>query len=174
MYKIAAVLIALAPVAAASAQADLASKIINNPGKANAYGAKGKLINDPKVQGGKALRVTVAAKGKNNWSSAVDSPIIKPVKAGDRIVLMFDARLEAGEDGATSVTLPMSGVQMKAAPYTSVVSGKVTIGPEWKLYKVEGKAKADYPADSLNTMIQIGNAKQTIDFGPIVVLNMGQ
>ncbi len=32
MYKIAAVLIALAPVAAANAHADLASMIINNPG----------------------------------------------------------------------------------------------------------------------------------------------
>jgi hypothetical protein len=170
----AACLIALAPLAAASAQADLASKIINSPSKPNVYGAKGKLVKDAAMEGGNALRVTVAAKGKNNWASVVETPFVRPIKAGDKIVLMFEARLEAGEDGATTATIPYSGVQMNIAPYTGVVSGKVTIGPEWKLHKVEGTAKQDFPASALKAMIQIGNAKQTIDFGPIVVLNMGQ
>ena len=50
----------------------------------------------------------------------------------------------------------------------------MTAGPEWQFHKIEGKADKDYPADALKATIQIGNAKQTIDFGPIAVLNLGQ
>ena len=173
MRRIAACLIALAPVAAA-AQTDLASRIVNDPSAPEVNGAKAKLVDDAAAQGGKALRVTVAKKGQNNWDSVVESPILKPVKAGDRLVLTFEARLEKGDGGATTATIPYSAVQLKAAPYTGIVSGSAEIGPEWKLHKVEGKADKDYGAGALKATIQIGNAKQTIDFGPIVVLNMGQ
>lgn len=171
---IASTLIALAPLSAAAAQADLASKIVNEPGAPQVTGAKAKLVDDPAVQGGKALRVTVARKGQNNWDSVVESSITKAVKAGDRLVLAFEARLEKGEGAAATAEIPYSAVQLKAAPYTSVVSGQVAIGPDWKFHKIEGKADKDYPSDALKATIQIGNAKQTIDFGPVVVLNMGQ
>jgi hypothetical protein len=174
MRLIAACLLAVAPAAAAIAQDDLVSRIANDPSAPQVNGAKAKLVDDAGVQGGKALRVTVAKKGQNNWDSVVESPITKPVKAGDKLVLTFEARLEKGDGGMTTATIPYSAVQLKAAPYTGVVSGPVTLGPEWKLHRIEGKADKDYPADALKATIQIGNAKQTIDFGPVVVLNMGQ
>lgn len=173
MRGLVACLLAVAP-AAAVAQADLASRIANDPGAPEIIGAKGKLVDDAAAQGGKALRVTVAKKGANVWDSAVESSINKPVKAGDRIVLMFEARLEKIEGDAGSATLPYSAIQLKAAPYTGVLSGPATIGPEWKPQRIEGKADKDYAAGALKATIHLGNAKQTVDFGPIVVLNMGQ
>ena len=164
----------LAPVSAAVAQTNVADKIINNPGAPQVNGAKAKLVDDAAAQGGKALRVTVASKGKNNWDSVVESAIPKAVRAGDKLVLAFEARLAKGDGGAASAKIPYSAIQLKAAPYTGVVSGEVTVGPEWKFHRIEGKADKDYPADALKATIQIGNAAQTIDFGPIVVLNMGQ
>lgn len=174
MRWIAACLLAIMPTAAVVAQADLASRIINDPSAPEVNGAKAKLVDDAAAQGGKALRVAVAKKGKNNWDSVVESSINKPVKAGDKLVLTFEARLEKGEGDATSATIPHSAVQLKAEPYTSIVAGPVTVGPEWKMHKIEGRADKNYPADALKATIQIGNAKQTIDFGPVVVLNMGQ
>ena len=169
-----ACLLVVAPVAAVVAQPDLASRIANDPGAPQVNGAKAKLVDDAAVQGGKALRVAVAKKGQNNWDSVVESSINKPVKTGDKLVLMFEARLEKIDGGATSATIPYAAIQLKAAPYTSVISGQAPIGAEWKPHRIEGRADRDYAADALKATIQLGNAKQTVDFGPVVVLNMGQ
>ena len=171
---IAYALFALAPLAAAAAQDDIASKIVNDPGAPQVNGAKAKLVDDAAVQGGKALRVTVARKGKNVWDSAVESALAKPVKAGDTLIIAFQARLVKGEGGATTGPIPYTAIQLKSEPYTGVVSGNLTVGPDWEFHKIEGKADKDYAADALKATIHVGNAPQTIDFGPIVVLNMGQ
>jgi hypothetical protein len=171
---IAAALLAATPVAVAFAQADLAAKIANDPGAPEVNGAKGQLVQDPGVEGGTALRVAVARKGQTNWDSAVKSTVTKPVRAGDTLVLAFDARLHEAPRGATSVAIPYTAIQLKAAPYTGVVTGDVTVGPDWAYHRLEGKADRNYPAGALKATIQIANARQTIDFGPIVVLNMGQ
>lgn len=167
-------LLALAPVGAAAAQSDLTTRIANDPGAPQVNGAKAKLVDDPAAQGGKALRVTVAKQGKNNWDSVVESPISKPVKAGDRLVLMFDIRLQQDRGAAPGSTSLYSAVQMTAAPYTSVLSGQVAVSPEWKPQKIEGRVAKSYAAGELKVSIQLGNAKQTVDLGPIVVLNLGQ
>ena len=174
MYRIAACLLAIAPAAAATAQIDLASRIINDPGAPQVTGVKGRLVDDPGVQGGKALRVAVPKKGRNNWDSVVESTITKPVKAGDRLVIMVEARLEKGEANAATATIPYVAVQQAAAPYSGVISGQITLSPQWKMHQIEGRSASAYPAGALKATIQIGNAKQTIDLGPIVVLNMGQ
>jgi hypothetical protein len=174
MYRIAFCLLAMTPAAAAIAQVDLASRIINDPGSPSVTGVKGRLVDDPGVQGGKALRIAVLKKGKNNWDSVVESAITKPVKAGDRLVIMFESRLEKGDGNATTATIPYVAVQQSAAPYSGVISGQVTVGPQWKMNQIEGRSASAYPAGALKATIQVGNAKQTIDLGPIVVLNMGQ
>lgn len=170
----AAALIAAVPVAAATGQDDLASKIVNNPGNPQVTGATARLIDDAKVQGGKALRIQVARKGANPWDASVGGPVVKPVKAGDKLVLVFSARLDKGENGATTATLPYDAVQLAAAPYSNVISDTHQIGPEWKTLQVTGKADQDYPAGALKVTIQLATARQTVDFGPIVVLDMGQ
>ena len=107
---------ASAPARAQDATDDIASKIINDPGGPQVTGATATLRDDPKVQGGKAIRIQVPGKGANAWDAAVTSPIGKPVKAGDRLVLAFWARLAKGEGGAQAATLPYNAVQFAAAP----------------------------------------------------------
>jgi hypothetical protein len=174
MRSLLACLLLVAPVSASLAQADLAQRIVNDPGAPEVSGARAKLVDDPAAQGGKALRVTVPKKGANAWDSVVESTITKPVKKGDKLVLLFDARLVKGEGDATSATIPYIAIQIKAAPYTGVISGPVSLGASWAPHKIEGRVDKDYPAGALKATLQVANAKQTIDFGPIVVLNMGQ
>jgi hypothetical protein len=166
--------LAVAAPASALQDDDIASKIINDPSAPQVVGAKSSLRKDANVQGGKALRIQVAAKGKNNWDAFASSPIQKPVKAGDKLVLAFWARLEKGEGGAAASTLPFTGVQVSSPPYPSVFNEAVQVGPEWKLHQVKGTADKDYAAGSIGVSIHLANAKQTIDLGPIFVLDMGQ
>ena len=129
---------------------------------------------DPAVQGGKALRVDVRRKGANPWDIAVESTIEQPVKAGDSLVFAFWARLEKGEDGAATGTLPYNAVQVSAAPYTTLFSAPADIGPEWKLHEVRGVADADHAAGTLKATIHLASSAQTVDLGPLIVVNLGQ
>jgi hypothetical protein len=171
----ASALLVPAPVAATAAPdpGDLARQIINDPTAPQVNGAKAALRDDPKVQGGKALRVQVARKSEHPWDALVGGPITKPVKAGDTLVLAFWARLEKGENGATTATLPYNAVQLAAEPYSTVIGGPIEVGPDWKMQQVTGKADKDYPAGTIKVTIQLATAKQTVDFGPIVVLDTG-
>ena len=148
--------------------------IINDPGAPAVNGASGRLRDDASVQGGKALRVVVRAKGANPWDVAVESAIAKPVKAGDQLLFAFWARLEKGEGGATATTLPFNGVQLSAAPYTALFAGPAEITSEWKLHEVRGKADADHAAGTIKATIHLATAAQTVDLGPIFVVNLGQ
>ena len=157
---------------------DIADKIISAAAP-EAFTVQG-LRNAPKarkdatVQGEKSLRIAVPGKSDEAWSVAASTAITKPVKAGDELVLAFWARLEKGEKGATSASLPYNAVQLAAAPYTALFTGPVTIGPEWKLHELRGKADRDYAAGELNVSIHLATAKQTVDLGPIFVVNLGQ
>lgn len=163
----------IAPVGAVVAQDDIMSKVINKPGEVSINGAKPRMRSDPAVQGGKAIRVAVA-KGKDLWSSSLGSKIEKPIKQGDNVVLAFWARLEKGPDGATTSTIRNAAVRLNSDPWTGIAQGQPTIGPEWKLHEIKGKATRDYKVGEAAVTIELGDANRTIDFGPLFVLNMGQ
>ena len=152
----------------------ISSKIVNDPGAPAVNGGSGRLVADARVMGGKALRVQVPAKGKNAWDVSVASAIKKPVRAGDTLLLVFPARLEKGENGATATTLPWNAVSLTSPPWTGVVGGPADIGADWKMVEIKGKADKDYAAGSLSVGIQLATARQIVDLGPIVVLDLGQ
>ena len=148
--------LALVPFAPAPAQEELA------------------IINDPAVQGGKALRIQVRRRGANPWDVAVESALVEPVAAGDQILFAFWARLDKGTDGAATTTLPYNGVQLSAAPYTALFANPVEIGPEWKLHEVRGRADRAHAAGTLKATIHLATGEQTVDLGPLIVVNLGQ
>jgi hypothetical protein len=182
---LAACLIFLAPLAPAAAQQqssdnDILNRVVSVPNP-RAYrvdgtqaGATSQVRNDASVQGGKALRVQVPGRSAQAWTTAVSVPINRPIHAGDNLVLAFWARLEQGDNGATTASLPYNAVQLSAAPYTAVFSGPATVTPQWQMFEVDGRAARDYAADSLNVAIHLATGHQTIDIGPVFVLDMGQ
>lgn len=177
-FCVAIAAVALPHVLAAQDSADdMLKKIINRPPvtawRIDGLSGKPVIRNDPAVQYGKAVRIDVPGKGEHPWSIAASNPIDKPVKAGDNLVLAFWARLEKGENGATSATLPYNAVQMTADPYTPVFAQPVTIGPEWKMMQVQGKANRDYAAGQLTITVHLATARQVVDLGPVFLLDMG-
>ena len=172
--KLLAFLTALTLVSASNATdlPDLASKIINSPQEPTVSGASAKLHKDDGVQGGEALRISVPRKGANPWDSSLSSAINKPVKAGDKLMLVYWARLEASQSGNT-VTLPFVGISLSNPPYSSIMSQSPEIGAEWKAFELSGEADRNYPAGTLTANFHLGTARQVIDFGPVVVLDLG-
>jgi hypothetical protein len=172
---LAAVAVAVPALAQGSAD-DILSKLVNNPAPAanRVDGTTGRVRGDGRVQGGKALRIDVPGKSEHPWDVSVVNAFTKPVKAGDRLVLAFWARLEKGEGGAQTASLPYNAVQLATAPYTPLFTKAATVGTDWKMYEATGKADRDYPAGGLNAAIHLATGKQTIDIGPVFVLDMGQ
>jgi hypothetical protein len=179
-----ACLIALAPLAPAmaqqSAQDDILDHVISVPNP-RAYridgtqaGAQAAVRNDSTVQGGKALRVQVPGRSEQAWTTAVSVPITRAIHNGDNLGLAFWARLELGDNGATTATLPYNAIQLSAAPYTALFSGPVTVTPTWQMFEIDGRAARDYAADTVNVAMHLATGHQTIDIGPVFVLNMGQ
>lgn len=177
-WLVAAMFIAVVAPAAGQESDDLVNRIISVP-VPKSYrvdGAKtdAKVRADSSVQGGSALRVEVPGKSEQTWSTSVAVPINKSVRAGDNLILAFWARLEKGDAGAASAQLPYNAIQMAGAPYTALFNGAATVGPEWKMHEVRGKANRDYASGELNASIHLATGKQTVDIGPVFVLNMGQ
>lgn len=166
--------VALPPAKKVTVIEDVSSKIVNDPSKPESAGVKRELLKGGAPEGGDALRVKVAQRGKNNWDSNVESSVTKPIRKGDKLILMFDARLVEGPGGATTATIPNAAIQQKAEPYKSIGNGSPALSSQWQSFRYEGVSDRDYGADEVKATIQIGNAKQTIDFANLVVLNMGQ
>ncbi|WP_447724758.1 hypothetical protein [Sphingomonas koreensis] len=123
---------------------------------------------DAMVQGGGAMRVTIAAKPANPWDIGASAPIKSAIARGDKLVLAFWARLaEGGTDGRTQIT---ASIQQASAPYTPVLSGSVELTAPWKLVHVEGVAAGDYAAGTANIALTLGGGVHTIDLGPVFVL----
>lgn len=172
--------LAFAPLAAQTTQTAAAEPdVLNNanPETFQVYGlaggAKPTPIKDDKVQFGKAIRVDTPG-GANVWSVGVNSPLQAGVKKGDKILLAFYARVQKPADGATTATIASAQLQLAAAPYTKLFGEGVTVGPEWKLYKVVGHADRDYAKGELAAALHINTAKQTLDIGAMAVLDFGQ
>jgi len=169
-----------APAQQQSSDDDILNRVISVPNP-RAYrvdgtqnGARGQVRNDASVQGGKALRVDVPGRNAQAWTTAVSVPINRAVHNGDHLVLAFWARLEQGENGATTASLPYNAVQLSGAPYTAVFSGGVTVTPQWQMFEISGQANRDYADGALNVAIHLATGRQTIDIGPVFVLDMGQ
>ena len=166
-----------APPAATAAQdaAGVAERLINDP-RVEALQPYGQPIPpvvrvDKGVQFGKALRVRLKG-GKEFWRIGVVTPVLKPVKKGDQIVIAFWARASGTENGAPG---RIGRVQLEATPVIRTIFEQAfDIGPEWKMYQLKGVADRDYAPGALNAAMHLDAAKQVLDLGPLFVLNYGQ
>ncbi len=168
-----------APRAAQDAAPAAEPEILNNadPDSFQVYGlpggAKPASIKDAKVQFGKAIRVETPG-GGNAWSVGVNAPLQAGVRKGDKLLIAFYARVEKPAEGATTAAIASAQLQLAAAPYTRLFGEGVTVGPEWKLYKIVGHADRDYAKGELAAALHINTARQTLDIGAMAVLDFGQ
>ena len=165
------------PLTAAAAQdsASIAERLLNDP-RVEALQPYGQPIppvvrGDKGVQFGKALRVRLRG-DKEFWRVGVVSPLLKPVKKGDQIVIAFWARASGTENGGPG---RIGRVQLEATPVIRTIFEQAfDIGPEWKMYQLKGVADRDYEPGALNAAMHLDAAKQVLDLGPLFVFNYGK
>lgn len=139
----------------------------------NVYGpGQSHAIVESAVQGGRALRVDVATAGANSWDVGAGSLTTKPVRTGDVLLLAVWLRAERLPAGAETARVNVR-LQEAAAPYAEIGSADVQVGPEWKMYFAQGVAARDYAPGAAGATIQLASASQTIDLGPVFILDFG-
>lgn len=170
----------VAPLAAAApaqtAEQAMADRLVNDPRVAalEPYGQPiPPVVRDDKgVQFGKMLRVPVSSPSAEAGRVGAITRVLKPVKAGDRIVIAFWARAHKTEGGAPG---RIGRVQLEATPVVrAIFEQPFEVTPEWKMYKLTGVADRDYPPRGLNAAFHLAGAKQVIDLGPVFVLDYGR
>lgn len=136
----------------------------------SSYGpAKAKVVKDSGVPDGKAIEIKVSKKEKNPWDSGLTGSIAAAIKTGDTLVMSYWARAVKG-DGIIS----NAGLQMNSAPYTAMGMETASVGKEWQQFYVSATADRDYAAFDAGYTIQVAGAKQTLRFGPVLIVNLGQ
>lgn len=168
--------LAVAPVAAAAQGAPgMADRVLNDP-RVEALRPYGQPIppqvrTDKGVQFGKALRVLL--RGHLDFGRiGVTTPLLKPVRKGDGIVIAFWARATQTDNGAPG---KIGRVQLEATPVIRTIFEQAfEVGPEWKMYQLKGTADRDYAPGQLNAAMHLDAARQVLDLGPLFVLDYGQ
>lgn len=171
-----AVLLGLGAASAALGD-DIMDKLVNVP-SAKSWHATGlsrwpEEIADPAVTGGTALRFPINDKGANPWSVTADAAIVKPVAAGDVILLAFWARAVEPISGQTTAFIPGVRVQDVGAPYGAFIQDQATVTSQWAMYYASGVADKDYKPGTIKATLQLAAAKQTIDLGLVFVIDFG-
>jgi GH35 family endo-1,4-beta-xylanase len=162
---------------AADDDSALLNQIVNNPGVGNwnvsGMGQTPAPRSDDAVQGGKALRIAVSAKGANEWDVSAGMAVNKPIKSGDTLLLAVWARAEAPPEGKTSAVLPIL-IQQNSAPYAPIAQSQVAVTGKWAIYYASATVTQDWGKGSLGITVHLAGAKQTIDLGPAFLLDLGQ
>lgn len=173
MKRWAFLLAGVALCAAAVAQEDIISKMINKESNGSWYiqpeKPKAKHMKAD-VLGGYAFRVK-ATKGVNPWDVQASSPIAGAINEGDVIMINYYARAEEPAEGGSSLTVR---IQFAGPPYNSILDTTAKITGEWTSYCAFRTATASMAEKKSNVSIHLATAKQVIDLGPVMVFNFGK
>ena len=147
--------------------------VINTPRSAawNVYGDKQSNQQVACESVGKTcLRVALSQRLPNAWDVGAVMPILADIRKGDELRAMIWARLDT-EDPKARVDVPVL-LQMGAAPYTSVVSGTVTLTSKMEAVMIAGVAAESYAGGTINLAFQLGQLGQPVVLSaPFVLRN---
>ncbi len=126
---------------------------------------------DVGLPGGKATRFMVPAKLANPWDAGVNIPITRAIRKGETLRIAIAARKPVA--GATPSALGIR-VQRNVPDYEGFGDNDLPVGPEWQLIQLKTTADRDIPAGEGVVALHLGGAAQTIDIGPVWVIDTPQ
>jgi hypothetical protein len=151
--------------------------VINQPENQQIWQAYGKglstaMIPAKGMPGGNAMAINVASTGTNVYDAGINIPVTQAVAEGDVLTITFVARTMSAETetGAGKIALR---VQHNKPPYNGFGDNMLAIGPNWKIYQLRTQAKMDIPAGEAVVALHVAGAKQSLEVGPVYVLNAG-
>lgn len=151
-------------------QAGLSGTLLHNP-MAIKWEPEGgnkrvSIVESEGVPGGQAIAFQVKRKNTSKpWEIRMRAPFDRDVAADDTVEVYFWARaakLPKGRDaGKIGVVLGRN-----EEPYDTVINQEIMPTDAWKMYRVSGVAKRDFPTSESDMGFNFGFAKQTIELGP--------
>jgi len=121
-------------------------------------------VKDDTVPGNAAIRVTVPKAGGQPSGASGQSKVSAEIKQGQKVRVTVWLRGVETLGGA----LPRGIVKLKdaAVPYANHAEQTFDLSSNWKPYSIEYTAVRDFPAASLNMVVQLALGQQTVDVGP--------
>jgi hypothetical protein len=151
--------------------------VINQPENLQTWQAYGKDLSTTTVAakgmpGGSATAISMAKQSANVYDAGVNIPISAAMAVGDVLTIAFVARTLSAETetGAGKIAVR---VQHNKTPYNGFGDNVLAIGPNWKIYQLRTQAKMDIPAGEGVFAVHMAGAQQSVEVGPIYVLNAG-
>ncbi len=137
----------------------------------NVYGEKQSSVQIACEMSGKScLRIELQQRLPNAWDVGAVVPVLADIHKGDRLQAMAWARLDGDDPKATAV-VPML-LQMGSPPYTSLVSGSVTLSAKLEPVMISGVASESFAGGTVNLALQLGQLGQPIVLSaPFVLRN---
>jgi len=105
---------------------------------------------------------------ENLWDVTASLPIASHLKAGQRIAIVFWARLRA-DDPDTQFEVPVT-IEGATAPYPTLMHGRTIVTTAWRKVSVVGTLSADVAPGRANVQVMLGAAAKTVEVGPAEVL----
>ena len=163
----AALLVASALILASAASAQTAAPpILTSSADWNIYSAgPHQSINDTKVEGGKAVEVQATGTG-GIWEVGAIHPVDGEIAKGDHVV----ASVWVKSDVPAKVVFR---IETRAAA-ALVGESTINIGADWSQQTLDFVAKDNYPASTTQVALLLNSGKQTIDLGPVSVVDKGR
>ncbi len=165
-----------ADLAKIRAKLPVKATLINDPGLVYTYGPdiSGESLTAAEVTAGKATRTVTAKAAAHPYDDGISSPVNGAIKKGDVIFTAVQVRIAVPTAGTATGLIPEFGVHLAAAPYTSVATASATApNNQWTWLYASGIATADYAAGTTGVLMQLGAGAQTVDIGPVIVLDLG-
>ncbi len=121
---------------------------------------------------GQAISARIKKRKDNPWDTALWFDLRDGVNKGEKVSISFWARTAKApksQDNAEIVVF----VGRNEEPYDYVISENILLEDDWKLYTLEGVADAKFHEGRMKAEYQLAKHKQTVEFGPVFVNNMG-
>lgn len=150
-------------------------EIIHQPFSDNLdhYGLGAWMVDDEVVAGGKAFRLQNSNARKNVWDAAALKYLAQGIAPRDKVVMVFLARTEELPKDAGTGKL-FTQIVVNETPFPTLFKKEFEIGTEWGMYAIAGAANRSFPVGKTQVAFQFGTTEQTIDIGPVFILNLGK
>lgn len=121
-------------------------------------------IDDPKVEGGKAVEAQAPGTG-GIWEVGAIHPVDGAIAKGDHIVANVWVKSSVPAKVIFRVELRAGAAR--------VGETSIDIGTDWSQKTLDFVATDNYPAGTTQVALLLNSGKQTIDLGPISVVDKG-
>ena len=121
-------------------------------------------VSDSTIPGKAALRIVIPNDGGAASGATGQSPIKSAIKEGETVKVTVWLKGVTTASGTPAKAI----IKLKdaAKPYGNYAEQTFDLANDWKPYSIDYLPQHDFPAGSLNMVVQLALGRQTVDVGP--------